>query len=178
VLATGTIGRGLGGDGAEWARPSPGVRQVWPGGVSVRTHPKGVRGLGAPEVPSGDMRGVAHAGAREPEPRLGRGAPCTKPRPGRCSAAGTPAVCPRPARGRPRSRSGLASKGRRGVVTSGPAHRGEVAGVRAVWTVTNPCSRDEGRVRCERSWGPGAGDQCPWSSKMVIRGLQLFGSST
>ncbi|XP_073914567.1 zinc finger protein 28 homolog isoform X1 [Castor canadensis] len=69
------------------------------------------------------MRGVAHAGAREPEPRLGRGAPCTKPRPGRCSAAGTPAVCPRPARGRPRSRSGLASKGRRGVVTSGPAHR-------------------------------------------------------
>uniref|UniRef100_A0A2K5NZL7 ZFP28 zinc finger protein n=1 Tax=Cercocebus atys TaxID=9531 RepID=A0A2K5NZL7_CERAT len=69
------------------------------------------------------MRGAASAGAREPTPLRGRGAPRTKPRAGRGPTTGTPATLALPARGRPRSRNGLATKGQRGAATTGPGHR-------------------------------------------------------
>ncbi|XP_023372273.1 zinc finger protein 28 homolog isoform X2 [Otolemur garnettii] len=71
----------------------------------------------------GDMRGAARAGARGPGPFLGRGVPCTKPRVGGGQTSGTPAALTRAARRRPRSRSGLRSKGRRGVMTTGSERR-------------------------------------------------------
>ncbi|XP_006228267.1 zinc finger protein 28 homolog isoform X2 [Rattus norvegicus] len=68
------------------------------------------------------MRGVASMGSCEPRALLGRGVLCTKPWPGG-GPAGTTAARGRPARGRPRSRNSLASQGRQGAVTSGPAHK-------------------------------------------------------
>ncbi|XP_049983423.1 zinc finger protein 28 homolog isoform X1 [Alexandromys fortis] len=69
------------------------------------------------------MRGEASAGPCEPRPPLGRGALFTKPRAGGGPVAGTSVARGRPARGRPRSRNGLASQGGHGAVTSGPTHR-------------------------------------------------------
>ncbi|XP_064223426.1 zinc finger protein 28 homolog isoform X2 [Aotus nancymaae] len=69
------------------------------------------------------MRGAASAGIRKPTPLPGRGAHRTKPRAGRGPTTGTPAALALPARGRPRSRNGLASKGQRGAATTGPGHR-------------------------------------------------------
>ncbi|XP_052570524.1 zinc finger protein 28-like isoform X3 [Peromyscus californicus insignis] len=69
------------------------------------------------------MREVASGGQREPRALLGRGTLCTKPRAGGGPAVGTTAARGRPARGRPRSKSGLASQGGHEAVTSGPAHK-------------------------------------------------------
>ncbi|XP_055093507.1 zinc finger protein 28 homolog isoform X1 [Symphalangus syndactylus] len=69
------------------------------------------------------MRGAASASACVPTSLSGRGAPRTKPRAGRGPTVGTPATLALPARGRPRSRNGLASKGQRGAATTGPGHR-------------------------------------------------------
>ncbi|XP_053463834.1 zinc finger protein 28 homolog isoform X2 [Nycticebus coucang] len=71
----------------------------------------------------GDMPGAARAGARGPGPFLGRGGPRTKPRAGGGRTAGTPASLARCPRGRPLSRSGLSSKGRRGAMTTGSGRR-------------------------------------------------------
>uniref|UniRef100_A0A2K5R6D7 ZFP28 zinc finger protein n=1 Tax=Cebus imitator TaxID=2715852 RepID=A0A2K5R6D7_CEBIM len=69
------------------------------------------------------MRGAASSGVRKPTPLPSRGAHRTKPRAGRGPTTGTPAALALPARGRPRSRNDLASKGRRGAATTGPGHR-------------------------------------------------------
>ncbi|XP_036881945.2 zinc finger protein 28 homolog isoform X5 [Manis javanica] len=75
----------------------------------------------------GDMRGAASAsgsaGACGQGSTPRRGAPRTKPGTSRDRTAGTPAPFARPARGRPRARNGLPSKGQRASVTAGPANR-------------------------------------------------------
>ncbi|XP_055266540.1 zinc finger protein 28 homolog isoform X1 [Moschus berezovskii] len=69
------------------------------------------------------MRGAVSAGPRGLGSPPRRGAPRTKPRAGRGRSAGTPVAFARPSRGRPRSRSGPTSKGRRGAATTGPEDR-------------------------------------------------------
>ncbi|XP_065782945.1 zinc finger protein 28 homolog isoform X2 [Muntiacus reevesi] len=69
------------------------------------------------------MRGAVSAGPRGLVSPPRRGAPRTKPRAGRGRSAGTPVAFARPARGRPRSRSGPTPKGRRGAVTTAPEDR-------------------------------------------------------
>ncbi|KAB0341022.1 hypothetical protein FD755_024512 [Muntiacus reevesi] len=69
------------------------------------------------------MRGAVSAGPRGLGSPPRRGAPRTKPRAGRGRSAGTPVAFARPARGRPRSRSGPTPKGRRGAVTTAPEDR-------------------------------------------------------
>ncbi|XP_045019300.1 zinc finger protein 28 homolog isoform X2 [Bubalus bubalis] len=69
------------------------------------------------------MRGAVSAGPRGLGSQPRRGAPRAKPRAGRGRSAGTPVAFARPARGRPRSRSGPTSKGRRGAATTGPEDR-------------------------------------------------------
>ncbi|XP_069919510.1 zinc finger protein 28 homolog isoform X2 [Oryctolagus cuniculus] len=94
--------------GSAGGRPALGAAAGVAGGVSAgdRRAPGRVRG-------SGDMRATAGARARE--------GPRTKPRPGRGPAAGAPAALGGSARGRPRSRSGLAAGELRGALTAGPA---------------------------------------------------------
>uniref|UniRef100_A0A8D0YHF1 ZFP28 zinc finger protein n=1 Tax=Sus scrofa TaxID=9823 RepID=A0A8D0YHF1_PIG len=69
------------------------------------------------------MRGAASAGARELGSPQRRSAPRTKHGVDRGRTAGTPAAFARPARGRPRARNGLTSKGQRGAATTGPENR-------------------------------------------------------
>lgn len=117
----------------------------------------------------GDMRGAASAsgsaGACGQGSTPRRGAPRTKPGTSRDRTAGTPAPFARPARGRPRARNGLPSKGQRASVTAGPANRGE--GDR--WpgrggeTGTNPSPRVRGKVG---SWGWG-----PPGARVLVNGV-------
>lgn len=96
------------------------------GGVSLSSGLEGCLQPGKESVhPSRDMRGVASVGSCESPALLGRGALCTKARSGGGPVAGTTAAPGRPARGRPRSRNGLASQCWQGAVTSEPAHKGE-----------------------------------------------------
>ncbi|XP_059940295.1 zinc finger protein 470 isoform X1 [Mesoplodon densirostris] len=69
------------------------------------------------------MRGAASARARGLGSPPQRGVPRTKPGAGRGRSAGTPVAFPCPARGRPRARSGLTSRGQRGAATTGPENR-------------------------------------------------------
>ena len=73
--------------------------------------------------PSRDMQGMASVVSCEPWALLGRGALCTKARPGGGPAAGTVVAPGSPDRGRPRSRNSLASQDQQGAVTSGTAHK-------------------------------------------------------
>lgn len=149
-----------------WTRPLPaaarGPAPSGPGGA-VGSAAGGARGgagrrrgaLGA------DMRGAVSAAPRGLGSPPRRGAPRTKARTGRGRSAGTPVAFARPARGRPRSRSGPTSKGRRGAATAGPEDRGgggERTGrthpvrVRGAWGLGQ-----------KPSWGPGAGEWRPWA---------------
>ncbi|NP_780456.2 zinc finger protein 28 [Mus musculus] len=69
------------------------------------------------------MQGMASVVSCEPWALLGRGALCTKARPGGGPAAGTVVAPGSPDRGRPRSRNSLASQDQQGAVTSGTAHK-------------------------------------------------------
>lgn len=85
----------------------------------------------------GDMRGTASARARGLGSPPQRGVPRTKPGAGRGRSAGTPVAFPCPARGRPRARRGLTSRGQRGAATTGPENRGERDRWPGGWTGTN-----------------------------------------
>lgn len=113
------------------------------------------RGRGAGRRPGGARRRHAGAVSAAP-PRAGVAAaarrPRTKARTGRGRSAGTPVAFARPARGRPRSRSGPTSKGRRGAATAGPEDRGG-GGERT--GRTHPCQGEGSATGAEAFLGPG-----------------------